>query len=397
MGTFGGEVTNHKMFTKKFVYTPDGLFSESIFGPERDYCCACGKLSSKSLDVGKLCDKCGVMCISKDARLTTFGKITLTLPIFKPTKKKFLKKITGNQHKYLLDSRRADATVVTARYLAISPDGTKLWITNSPKDSQNYILPLRITGIYSFILALKYVAEYLKLDVAKELFDKEYITNVIKVLPPEIRPVIRDPKKQDAIRVTKITKIYTSLLILNKIHTNIKMVKEDYETEWLKIINVNFKKSVVEGVFEEIVDQMIQEYDRISAKYQSYVDNLYSEVFDLICGKYGFIRSSILGKTIEFSGRSVITINPSLPPYKIKVSKKILYKLWFPYFLHFLQKKHPEFNFIELFDKFVQSTDYKDNKELFNEFLADFTKEPETEKIVASTIVKMKKIERDDE
>ena len=397
MGTYGGEVTDPKMFTKNFSYTKDGLLSESIFGPERDFCCTCGKLSSRAED-GKCCDKCGVMCISKDSRLTTFGKITLAFPVIKTTKKKFFKKIVGTQHKHLLDPRKADALAVTSQYLAISSDGKKLKVVSSLTTQNNYyILPIRITGLYSFILSLKYVANYLKLEVAQDLFDKKYIMDIIKVLPPEVRPVVRDPKKPDAIRITEVNKPYTSLIHLNRSNANIKIVKEDQENEWLKTIHMNFKNQFESGIIEEIVDQMVQEYDRITARYQFYVDKVYSSIFESISGKYGFIRSSILGKTIEFSGRSVITINPSLPPYKIKVSKRILYKLWFPYFLNFLQKKHSEYNYIDLFDKFVQSSDYEENRVLFNEFLNDFIKQPETAKVIASTVVKMRKIERDDD
>jgi len=87
-----------------------------------------------------------------------------------------------------------------------------------------------------------------------------------------------------------------------------------------------------------LVDVAIPEYDAATARYQYYVDKIYESVFEGISGKTGLIRSSILGRTIEFSARSVIVIDPSLEAYKIKVSRKILYKLWFPYFLNYLSK-----------------------------------------------------------
>jgi DNA-directed RNA polymerase beta' subunit len=52
--------------------------------------------------------------------------------------------------------------------------------------------------------------------------------------------------------------------------------------------------------------------------------------------KEGMIRSSILGKTIEFSARAVVCVDPSLTAHEIRVSKKILKRLWMPYFLHYL-------------------------------------------------------------
>jgi len=63
MGTFGGEVSSIKFYTGKYSnIDEDGLLSESIFGPIRDFQCKCGKLSIESVDGGKICDKCGVLC-----------------------------------------------------------------------------------------------------------------------------------------------------------------------------------------------------------------------------------------------------------------------------------------------------------------------------------------------
>jgi len=102
----------------------------------------------------------------------------------------------------------------------------------------------------------------------------------------------------------------------------------------------------------------------------------------------------MLGKTIEFSARSVITINPSLEPYKVKVSKRILYKLWFPYFLNYIKKKYPNVNYVELYDKFVTSN-YEQNKEYFNAFLDWFLKE-EKEEASSPQIIRKKIIKDDD-
>ena len=400
MGQFQGEVTNPRIFNKQNKFDEDGLFSESIFGPIKDYSCKCGKLSVKVLDEGNTCEKCGVKCISNESRLSTFGKINLIFPVIKPTKRtKYFKKIVG-AHKHLLNPRRADATAATQKYLAISGDTTKIKIVDTlTKIYGWHILPLRITGIYSFILCLKYLAEYMKIGVAQELFDKGYIIETLKVLPPEVRPVIRDPNKPQSFRYTEVNKPYISLIQLNKSNFNTRSVKEDKESDWLALINVNFKK-YIQGEMDdpEIVDQMIQEYDRMTAKYQYYVDLVYDKVFENISGKWGLIRSSVLGKTIEFSARSVITINPSLPPYKIKVGKKILFKLWLPYFINFIQEKHPEISYIQAYYTYV-TQEYESCKDLFDEFLDDFLAEEEIpqEKEIARTIIRMKKISVDEE
>ena len=94
MNKLGGYVTSPKLFVgKKMEIDEDGLLSESIFGPINPFRCKCGKLNSKVVDNdGEPCPKCGVLCTNTDLRVKTFGKIKLTFPCIKPTKKHHFKK-----------------------------------------------------------------------------------------------------------------------------------------------------------------------------------------------------------------------------------------------------------------------------------------------------------------
>jgi DNA-directed RNA polymerase subunit beta' len=375
MGELGGEVTSIKFFVGKNSNAIDenGLLSESIFGPVRDFKCRCGKLSIESCDKGKICDRCGVLCASSELRLKTFGKITLVFPIIKPTKiRKYFNKIVGSQHKHLLDPKKADALAATSRYLSISLDGKTLKVVNalSPAPMGTYVVPIRITGLYSFILSLRFLAEVFGLEVAKELFEKKYITDVIKVLPPDIRPVVRDPKNKKEFRYVKVNKHYISLINQNNLNKSSREIARQKEQDWFERIKYNIQNDVE----DEIVDPIIPEYDRATARYQYYVDLIYESVFESISGKTGFIRGSILGKTIEFSARSVIVVDPSLEPYEVKVSRKILYKLWFPYFLNYLHR-YKKIDFGALFDNYAQFEDYEMHKTSFSEFLEWFCSE----------------------
>lgn len=378
----GGEVTSIKFFTGKYnKIDENGLLSESIFGPVKDFKCKCGRLSFESCDGGKICDHCGVICGSSDLRLKTFGKITLIFPVVKPTKQKHLKKIVGSDHKYILDPRKADALAATSRYLAVSTVTNELRVVdtfNKTKDS--FIVPIRITGLYSFILSLRYVAEILNVDTAKELFEKEYIIRVVKVLPPDVRPVVKDPKKKGEFRYVEVNKHYVSLINQNNLNMSIKDVVKQKETDWFAKLKFNYEHDID----DELVDSIIPEYDRACARYQHYVNLIYDSIFAAISGKTGFIRSSILGKTIEFSARSVIVIDPSLKPHQIKVSRKILYRLWFPYFLHYLSK-YKESDYVILFDNYTQLEKYEDHKEIFGEFLEWFCAPENTEEATERT------------
>lgn len=362
----GGEVSSIKFFTGKYLSIDEnGLLSESIFGPVKDFKCKCGKLSLESCDGGKICDRCGVLCGPSDLRLKTFGKITLVFPVIKSTKRKHFKKIVGNAHKHLLDPRKADALAVTSRYLIVSHAADELKVVDSITPSKGYFtVPIRITGLYSFILSLRYVAEILELPIAKQLFEDNYIIDVVKVLPPDIRPVVKDPKKKNEFRYVEINKHYISLINQNNLNLSSRDIARQKERDWFDKLRFNYDNNIE----DELVDSIIPEYDRATARYQYYVDLIYESVFMGISGKTGFIRGSILGKTIEFSGRSVIVIDPSLEPHKIKVSRKMLYKLWFPYFLNYLAR-YKESDYTVLFDNFTQYEDYDRYKDVFGEFL----------------------------
>jgi len=370
MGLLGGEVTSVKFFTGKFGSKIDenGLLSESIFGPIHNFRCKCGKLSLESCDGGKICDRCGVMCATSEMRLKTFGKITLVFPIIKPTRRKYFSKIIGKDHKYLLDPKKSDALSITSRYLSITNTDDLKIISNNIPIPNHFIVPIKITGIYSFILALKYAANILNSYNAQQLFNNKYIINEVKVLPPDIRPVVKDPKKPNEFKYSEINKHYISLINQNNLNATTKEILKVKEEDWFAKLKYNAQHNIID---DELMDPIIPEYDRATSRYQYYVDLIYETVFKNISGKTGFIRSSILGKTIEFSARSVIVIDPSLEPYKIKVSRKILYKLWFPYFLYYLAK-YKNIDYTTLFDNYTQFENYNDHKKLFGEFLEWF-------------------------
>jgi len=373
MQSLGGYVTSPKMFIgRNNIIDEDGLMSQRIFGPISSYKCLCGKLSM-SLDRGKICPNCGVICESKNLRVKTFGKIKLIFPIIHINKITKLKKIFKNKVEKIIDPIFSDSTRSEKLYLGLTPKGDNIKIIEDFHDKKYYVIPLRITGIYSFVLCLKYIVNNFKgqISIADEisnLFDDNVISDVMMVLPPEIRPVVSDPKKPTTLRVTPVNKHYTSLLQLNKSFSMIKSNIEIDEENWLKMIDVNFR----EQLNEEIVELGIIEYDEITSRYQYYSNLVYETVYELISKKKGFIRSLILSKTLEFSARSVIRAEPGIEPYQIKVSKKILYKLWRLHFIHYLTNIK-EIDYDVCFEEIV-SKDYEDVKNLFDEFLEWFCK-----------------------
>ena len=363
------EVTSSRIFIgKSHNIDEDGLFSEKIFGPEKDYKCKCGKLNSKVFDAGKRCQYCGVLCESNELRLQQFGKITVPFGYIKPNRKKKLHKIVGNKNKQLLNPVMAQASLGHKRYLGFTLDGEHLKIFNdlTPNpEGKFYKLPLRITGLYSFLLCLKYLGFTLNIPYAKQFFDDKIIDYEIKVIPPKTRPLAI--LSNNTIQITDINKAYSNLIRRNEANRPIINNLPIDEENWLGMIHSLIKDNILN---EELVDHGILEYDRILSIYQYSVNEIYSCVCELLHGKGGFIRSKILGKTIEFSARSVIRSNPGLKPHQVSVSKKILYKLWHLYFLYYLINiRNMEADYCYLT---ICSREYEDNKELFDDFLKWF-------------------------
>lgn len=344
----------------------EGIYSEKIFGPEKDYRCECGRLKSIIEDKGKVCSKCHVLCESSDLRLTTFGKIKLPLPIFKPPKIEFIKKILKKENSKIIDPKMTNVSSDINRYLAVNSIGDKLKIVDSLENVDGfYPVPLRVTGIYSLILSLKYLSEKFDLQVAKEFFDKKYIINEIKIIPPKLRPYNdKSNQKNTKVNTSQINKYYTNILNLNQSNILELLNIEVDEQNWMDMIHTSFTKDIVK---QDLLLHDILECDIKIARYQRFVNLIYQEIDKLISGKEGMIRSSILSRTIEFSARAVITCDPSLQPYQIKVSRKILYKLWHPYFAYYLTKiKQQDYDYVYTF---CVVEPYEKNKELFAEFL----------------------------
>ena len=379
--SLGGYITDSKEFTDKqfSVACDNGIFSEQVFGPLKSFKCKCGLFSTRSININKVCPKCGVMCCDNSIRMTTFGKIKLPINIISPSKIKILRKHIKNFEPILTDVNKLDAVQSQKRYLAISHDRTKLRIVKSlidPNFNKKFtIIPLRITGLYTLYLSLLYVQKYLPCELIEFIFENKIYYNEIKVLPAGIRPVLYDPitKKQMS---PNINKHYRSVLTKNKTMESILANKEQDEIECLEMVNVN----LMNFIEEDISSPINFHFDQIAITYQTYASNIYDEICKQISGKEGLIRSAILSKTIDFSARTVVRSDPSLYPYQIRVSKKILRKLWTPYFIYWLTH-YKNFEYDQSCSKLVLGDSYNDDKmvKLFDEFLEWFYDETNQE------------------
>ena len=362
----GGYVTSSKSFigTQNKI-TPTGLFSEQIFGPVTSYCCSsgCRNYSEKKIYENQICPKCGGICGSNDLRYTTFGKINLTFPVIKPTKKKELLNIIGSSNNILLNPNRTDYLNYTHRYIGIKNDLSDIGVFKELVKNDNYtIIPFRITGLYSLYIVLKLIYKYFQMPQIQKLFDDGCIIKELYVLPPSLRLVIFDHSKKKIIS-TPINKSYTSIL---KYEERNSLISERIEQDENDIIGKIIESMKNNNSSQDILIDIIS-YEYECSKYQYIINEIYQYVITELSGKEGLIRNSILGRNIDFCARSVIRSDPSLKAHEIKVSKTILRKTWLLQFLHYLSAVK-DYDYDYYYNELISKDEFKFHDE-FEEFL----------------------------
>lgn len=369
-------VTSPNLYKDSNYETIDeyGLLSQRIFGPVKNFKCACGKYSSEILHKNKVCDVCGVICASNDLRYTRFGKIVLPFPVYKPTLdiKQSLRKIVGDQ-KHLLDPLQADLTSTTKNFISCKDDNIKIVKTY---DKQNCI-PLVIKGGYTFYLSL--LAAYHLFKATKlELTVEKYYDKEIIVLPPKCRPVTIIIKNNNQQMIKhEIVDYYIQLLKMCQYDWPIAKDPESFDKKWINIIQKYINKDV------PIDDEELNNVDLYIGKYQRYVNKIYKSAATIISGKPGLIRKSFLAKSIDFSSRGHITINPALAAHEIKIPKQIFVRLFFLEYLRFLYKYKKVS--LENLNVYVKQTEVRinNNKDYLDEFIEwCFTHTSELDRLV---------------
>ena len=271
------EVTSLKTIGKR-KFHPEGLFSEQIFGPVKNYTCQCGTYYGVSKSGGR-CEICKVKIINSDARRTTFARITLPMKVVNPLFYDLLVDLGGKNLKAALDDlMRQEKSIL---YM----DGEEHVVTVNPER----ILPR--TPTWEKTDAIQKIIE----DLANSLSDEgieewKLIKNNINslflsqiiVLPPDLRPTSKSTGSRQL--MDKINRYYVQIL------TKKEIMKDTN-------ININSNKNMYYTYFKQL---------------QAVVNELYDQILAKMAKKEGLIRGNILGKRIDFSGRAVICPDPTL-------------------------------------------------------------------------------------
>jgi len=297
------EVTSLKTFGKKKFHSK-GLFSEQIFGPVRNYTCQCGVYHGLSKS-GGTCADCAVDIVNSDERRKRFAKIVLPIPVVNPLFYDLLVDLGGRSLKSALDDlMKNDKSVM---YLV----DNEMVVTLNP-DS----IPEGIRK-WERVQAIQVLIETLTKDMIEDgrpewQIIQSNIENLlireIIVLPPDLRPTSKSSGSGKDL-MDKINRYYIQIL------TKKEIMKDT-------VIDIQRDKTLYYTYFKQL---------------QNDVSELYSRILEKMAKKEGLIRGNILGKRIDFSGRAVITPDPTLRldecklPYimvleifKLPIAKRIL-------------------------------------------------------------------------
>ena len=297
------EVSTTKIIEKK-KFHPDGLFSEQIFGPLKNYTCQCGTYYGASRS-GGTCEECHVDIVNSDERRRRFAKIVLPIPVVNPIFYDLLVELGASYVKTRLDTlMKSDKSVLYKK------DGRYEVTTNPetiPTGCQTWEKMDAMQELIRGILNYPEVKDNKQWNVIKENVDC-FLMNYIIVLPPDLRPAAKGVERNRQV-VDKINRYYVQLL------TKKESMKDT-------VINIERDKSIYYTYFKQI---------------QKDVNELYTHIVEKLSKKEGLIRGNILGKRIDFSGRAVISPDPTLnidecsipiliflELFKIKVAKKLI-------------------------------------------------------------------------
>ena len=365
-----GEVTAPETINYR-TFKPEmgGLFCERTFGPVKDWECHCGKYKRIRYK-GIICDRCGVEVTEKKVRRSRMGHIELVVPVAHI----WYFRTLPNKIGYMLGipAKKLNQIVYYERYVVINPgvkeeDGCQkmdllteeeyLNIADSlPKD--NYLLsnddPNKfIAGMGAAAIAellsqidldalsvdLRYKAanetsqqrkaEALKrLRVIESFRDSRQnidnrpewmIVKMIPVIPPELRPLV--PLDGGRFATSDLNDLYRRVIIRNN------RLKRLLEIKAPEVILRNEKR-----MLQEAVDSLFDNSRRINAV-RSDGNRSLKSLTDMLKGKQGRFRQNLLGKRVDYSGRSVIVVGPKLKMHECGLPKDMAAELFKPFII----------------------------------------------------------------
>ncbi len=359
------ETINYRSFKPE----KDGLFCEKIFGPVKDWECHCGKYKGIRYK-GIICDRCGVEVTQKKVRRERMGHITLSVPVVHIWYFKSVPNKLG--HLLGMKSKSLDKVVYYESYVVIQPGSAaelgveegQLLTEDEYYDvlyqirEDNNRLPDEDTDKFIALIGGEAVEEMLKrLDLAPlsrelrfqaktetsqqrkadalkrlavvENFREAHkkmenrpewmVMKVIPVIPPELRPLV--PLEGGRFATSDLNDLYRRVIIRNN------RLKRLIDIKAPEVILRNEKR-----MLQEAVDSLFDN-SRKSNAVRSDSNRALKSLSDMLKGKQGRFRQNLLGKRVDYSGRSVIVVGPELGLHQCGLPKEMAVELFKPFII----------------------------------------------------------------
>ncbi len=359
------------------TYKPerDGLFCERIFGPVKDYECHCGKYKRIRYK-GIVCDRCGVEVTEKKVRRERMGHIELVVPVVHIW---FFRSLPNKIGALLgLQTKKLESIIYYERYVVINPgvkeaDGIKrmdflteeeyLDILDSlpegnqyleDNDPQKFVAKMGAEAVHDLLATIDLDAmsfelrhkantetsQQRKAEALKRLHVFEafrdarnraenrpewMVVKIVPVIPPELRPLV--PLDGGRFATSDLNDLYRRVIIRNN------RLKRLIEIKAPDVIMRNEKR-----MLQEAVDSLFDN-SRKSSAVKTDSNRPLKSLSDSLKGKQGRFRQNLLGKRVDYSGRSVIIVGPELKLNECGLPKAMAAELFKPFIIRKLLER----------------------------------------------------------
>ncbi|MBI2618459.1 MAG: DNA-directed RNA polymerase subunit beta' [Ignavibacteriales bacterium] len=362
-----GEVTKPETINyRSFRPEKDGLFCEKIFGPVRDWECHCGKYKRIRYK-GITCDRCGVEVTQKSVRRERMGHIALAVPVVHIWYFRSLPSKIG--YVLGLSTKELEKVIYYESYVVINPGTTGLekqdLITEDQyleilqslpeensdldeNDPKKFIAKMGGEAVKDLLkrVNVEEVAGELRVGLKEETsvqkkneslkrlrvieaFRKSeknapnrpewMVLDVVPVIPPELRPLV--PLEGGRFATSDLNDLYRRVIIRNN------RLKRLIEIKAPEVILRNEKR-----MLQEAVDSLFDNSRRVNAV-RSDNNRALKSLSDMLKGKQGRFRQNLLGKRVDYSGRSVIVVGPELKLHECGLPKDMAVELFKPHII----------------------------------------------------------------
>ncbi|MBI5143717.1 MAG: DNA-directed RNA polymerase subunit beta' [Candidatus Omnitrophica bacterium] len=335
----------------------DGLFCERIFGPTKDYECNCGKYK-RIKHKGIVCDRCGVEVTRSSVRRERMGHIELACPVSHVW---FFKVIPSRIGAILgISSRDLEKVIYYEEYIVVDPGETPLKKMELLPEEKYKELREKFGAKFTAKMGAEAIKDLLKdadLDklssrIKKEIKDSKsgntqkknvkilrlievfknsgnkpewMILDIIPVIPPDLRPLV--PLDGGRFATSDLNDLYRRVINRNN------RLKKLMELKAPEIIIRNEKR-----MLQEAVDALFDN-GRHGRAVLGPGNRPLKSLSDMLKGKQGRFRQNLLGKRVDYSGRSVIVIGPELKLNECGLPKKMALELFEPFIIKKLKEK----------------------------------------------------------